>query len=128
MKLGLYDAILHDRPLADALAVVAANGLTGIELNTGGFLPPVHVPDVDAILEDDEARDAFLAQFAGPASRSPGSTATATRCTRTPRSGRRTPRTSGAASDSPPASARPASSPCRACPPVSRAARGRTGS
>ncbi|WP_182046965.1 sugar phosphate isomerase/epimerase family protein [Curtobacterium sp. ME26] len=65
MKLGLYDAILHDRPLADALAVVAANGLTGIELNTGGFLPPVHVPDVDAILEDDEARDAFLAQFAG---------------------------------------------------------------
>ena len=65
MKLGLYDAILHDRPLADALRVIAANGLTGIELNTGGFLPPVHVPDIDEILQDDGARDAFLAQFAG---------------------------------------------------------------
>jgi sugar phosphate isomerase/epimerase len=65
MKLGLYNAILHDRPLADALRVIAANGLTGIELNTGGFLPPVHVPDIDAILQDDGVRDAFLAQFAG---------------------------------------------------------------
>jgi len=65
MKLGLYNAILHDRPLTDALRVIAANGLTGIELNTGGFLPPVHVPDLDAILVDDAARDAFLAQFAG---------------------------------------------------------------
>jgi len=65
MKLGLYDAIFHDRPLADALSAIAANGLTGIELNTGGFLPPVHVPDIDAILESDEARDAFLARFEG---------------------------------------------------------------
>ncbi len=65
MRLGLYDAILHDRPLEDALRVVAANGLTGIELNTGGFLPSVHVPDVDAILVDDAVRDAFLARFAG---------------------------------------------------------------
>ncbi len=65
MKLGLYNAIFHDRPLADALAAIAGNGLTGIELNTGGFLPPVHVPDIDAILESDEARDAFLARFEG---------------------------------------------------------------
>ncbi|MFJ4296217.1 sugar phosphate isomerase/epimerase family protein [Curtobacterium sp. NPDC089689] len=65
MKLGLYNAIFHDRPLADALTAIAGNGLTGIELNTGGFLPPVHVPDIDAILVDDAARDAFLAQFEG---------------------------------------------------------------
>jgi sugar phosphate isomerase/epimerase len=65
VKLGLYNAIFHDRPLAEALVAVAANGLTGIELNTGGFLPPVHVPDIDAILTDDGARDAFLAQFDG---------------------------------------------------------------
>ncbi|MGN8048932.1 sugar phosphate isomerase/epimerase family protein [Curtobacterium sp. 22159] len=65
MKLGLYDAIFHDRPLEDALAAIAGNGLTGIELNTGGFLPPVHVPDLDRILVDDVARDAFLARFDG---------------------------------------------------------------
>lgn len=65
MNLGLYDAVFHDRPLADALRAVRDNGLTGIELNTGGFLPAVHVPDMDAVLTDDAARDAFLAQFDG---------------------------------------------------------------
>ncbi|PRB75181.1 sugar phosphate isomerase [Arthrobacter sp. MYb214] len=65
MKLGVYNAILHNRPLAEALEVIAAQGLTGIELNTGGFLPPVHVPNIDEILESDIARDAFLAQFEG---------------------------------------------------------------
>ena len=65
MRLGLYDAVFHDRPLADAVRAVAGNGLSGIELNTGGFLPATHVPDLDAILGDDAARDAYLAQFAG---------------------------------------------------------------
>ncbi|WP_129656925.1 sugar phosphate isomerase/epimerase family protein [Rothia halotolerans] len=65
MKLGLYNAILHDRPLAEALKAVAGQGLTGIELNTGGFLPPLHVPDMDAILTSDAARDDYLAQFEG---------------------------------------------------------------
>ena len=65
MKLGLYNAILHDRPLPDAIKVIADLGLTGIELNTGGFLPPVHVPDLDEILENDAARDDFLGLFEG---------------------------------------------------------------
>jgi sugar phosphate isomerase/epimerase len=65
MRLGLYDAILHDRPLADALRVIADNGLTGIEINTGGFLPPVHVPTFDDILVSDAARDDYLALFEG---------------------------------------------------------------
>lgn len=65
MKLGLYDAVLHDRPLADALRVIADCGLTGIELNTGGFQPPVNVPDIDGILASDSIRDAFLEQFDG---------------------------------------------------------------
>ncbi|HKT57460.1 MAG TPA: sugar phosphate isomerase/epimerase [Microbacterium sp.] len=65
MKLGLYNAILHDRPLPDALRVIADNGLTGIELNTGGFLPPVHVPNIDEILASDAARDEFLGVFEG---------------------------------------------------------------
>lgn len=65
MKLGLYNAVLHDRSLPEALGVIADVGLTGIELNTGGFLPPVHVPDIDAILNSDTARDDFLGVFEG---------------------------------------------------------------
>ncbi|MCP3426170.1 sugar phosphate isomerase/epimerase [Rothia sp. AR01] len=65
MKLGLYNAILHDRPLPEALRVIADQGLTGLELNTGGFLPPSHVPNIDEILASDAARDDFLAQFEG---------------------------------------------------------------
>ena len=63
MRLGLYNAILHDRPLTDAIEVIAGLGLTGIEINTGGFLPPVHVPNIDEILTSDTARDDFLGVF-----------------------------------------------------------------
>lgn len=65
MKLGLYNAILHDRPLPEALEVIAGLGLTGIEINTGGFLPAAHVPTMDDILVSDNARDDFLGQFEG---------------------------------------------------------------
>jgi len=65
MRLGVYNAILHDRPLPEALKVIADLGLTGIEINTGGFLPPVHVPTFDEILESDAARDDYLALFEG---------------------------------------------------------------
>ena len=46
MKLGVCNAVLHDRPLPDALKVIADLGLTGIEINSGGFLPAVHNPDL----------------------------------------------------------------------------------
>ncbi len=65
MKLGLYNAILHDRPLPEAIKVIAGLGLTGIELNSGGFLPPVHIPNIDDILVSDTARDDFLGVFEG---------------------------------------------------------------
>ncbi|WP_432564014.1 sugar phosphate isomerase/epimerase family protein [Kineococcus sp. SYSU DK003] len=65
MKLGVYNAILHDRPLPEALQVIAGLGLTGIELNSGGFLPPVHIPTFDDILVSDTARDDFLGTFEG---------------------------------------------------------------
>jgi sugar phosphate isomerase/epimerase len=65
MKLGVYNAILHDRPLPEALKVIAELGLTGIEINTGGFLPAVHVPTMDQILESDAARDDYLGIFEG---------------------------------------------------------------
>jgi sugar phosphate isomerase/epimerase len=65
MKFGVYSAILHDRPLPEAISVVKDLGLSGIELNTGGFLPPVHIPNIDEILVSDAARDDFLAVFEG---------------------------------------------------------------
>jgi sugar phosphate isomerase/epimerase len=65
MKLGVYNAILHDRPLPDALKVIADLGLTGIEINSGGFLPPVHIPTFDDILTSDTARDDYLGVFEG---------------------------------------------------------------
>lgn len=65
MKLGVYNAILHDRSLPEAIKVVAELGLTGLEINTGGFLPPVHVPTIDHILTSDVARDEFLGIFEG---------------------------------------------------------------
>lgn len=62
MKLGVYSAILHDRTLEEALTIVANLGLKGYELNTGGFLPPVHVP-VDAILKNPEIATDYLEKF-----------------------------------------------------------------
>jgi sugar phosphate isomerase/epimerase len=65
MHLGVYNAILHDRTLPEAIEVVQQLGLTGLELNTGGFLPPVHIPTFDDILVSDAARDDFLGIFEG---------------------------------------------------------------
>lgn len=65
MKLGVYNAILHDRSLPEALDVVKNLGLSGIELNSGGFLPAHHIPTFDEILESDTARDEFIGQFEG---------------------------------------------------------------
>ena len=65
MKLGVYNAVLHDRPLPEALEVIAGLGLTGIEINSGGFLPPVHIPAFDDILTSDTARDDYLGLFEG---------------------------------------------------------------
>jgi sugar phosphate isomerase/epimerase len=65
MKFGVYNAILHDRTLPEAIEIVAKLGLTGIELNSGGFLAPVHIPTFDDILSSDDARDDFLGLFEG---------------------------------------------------------------
>ncbi|MBS3182695.1 sugar phosphate isomerase/epimerase family protein [Leucobacter manosquensis] len=64
MKLGVYNAILHDRSLPQAIEIVRSLGLTGIELNSGGFLPATHIPKLGDVLDSDVARDEFLEQFA----------------------------------------------------------------
>lgn len=60
---GAYTACLQDRSLGEALDVLAAAGLTGAEVNTGGFIPSPHA-HVDALLASQVERDAFLATFA----------------------------------------------------------------
>jgi len=65
VKLGVYNAPLHDRSLPEALTVIAGLGLTGIEVNSGGFLPPTHIPTFDDILVSDTARDDYLGLFEG---------------------------------------------------------------
>jgi sugar phosphate isomerase/epimerase len=63
MKLGVYTAVLHDRDLPEALDAISALGLNGAEINSGGFLPPRHLP-IDDIMSSDSARDEYLGHFA----------------------------------------------------------------
>jgi sugar phosphate isomerase/epimerase len=63
LKLGAYTACLHDRPLEDALDVLQANGLTSVEVNTGGFIPSPHC-HVDLLLSSEKARTDYLDVFA----------------------------------------------------------------
>jgi sugar phosphate isomerase/epimerase len=64
MKLGVYTAILHDKPLREALEVIASLGLTGAEINAGGFLPTPHLP-VDDLLSGVVTPQQYLATFDG---------------------------------------------------------------
>ena len=63
LKLGAYTACLHDRPLEAALEVLQSNGLTSVEVNTGGFIPSPHC-HVDLLLSSAQARRDYLGLFA----------------------------------------------------------------
>ncbi|MEW1718285.1 sugar phosphate isomerase/epimerase [Streptomyces sp. NPDC093109] len=78
MKLGAYTAVLHDKPLDETLRVLRELGLDSAEINSGGFLPAPHLP-IDAIRAGQDARDAYLAQFAAA-----GITLTALNCNGNP--------------------------------------------
>jgi sugar phosphate isomerase/epimerase len=78
VKLGVYTAVLHDRDLPDALDVIASLGLDGAEINSGGFLPPRHLP-IDDVMSSDVKRDEYLAEFS-----SRGITLTALNCNGNP--------------------------------------------
>jgi len=62
MKLGIYTAILHDRPLPAALEIIRGLGLEGAEINVGGFIGTPHIPILD-ILASQTARDDYLGIF-----------------------------------------------------------------
>src|SRR5215218_8458981 len=78
MKLGAYTAVLHDKPIAEALAVLRDMGLNSAEINSGGFLPAPHLPIAD-IRRSQDARDEYMALFADA-----GVTLTALNCNGNP--------------------------------------------
>lgn len=59
---GAYTACLQERSLGEALDVLAGFGLTGAEVNAGGFIPSPHLP-VDALLASSRARSDYLREF-----------------------------------------------------------------
>jgi sugar phosphate isomerase/epimerase len=78
MKLGAYTACLHDQPVAEAIRILRSLGLDSAEINSGGFLPPVHLP-VDDLRASQDARDEYLGLF-----ESAGMTLTALNCNGNP--------------------------------------------
>ncbi len=78
MQLGAYNACLADKSLGEALDIIAGLGLTSVEVNSGGFLPPIHLP-VKEIRESEDARQQYLGEFA-----SRGLTLTALNCNGNP--------------------------------------------
>jgi sugar phosphate isomerase/epimerase len=78
MKLGAYTACLHDKPLPEALTVLAGMGLTSAEINSGGFIPTPHLPVAD-ILASEGAQQDYLGVFADH-----GMTLTALNCNGNP--------------------------------------------
>ncbi|MDT7706338.1 MAG: hypothetical protein QOG20_1945 [Pseudonocardiales bacterium] len=62
MKLGAYTAVLHDKPIAEALTMLRDLGLTSAEINSGGFLPAPHLPIADIRVSQD-ARDTYIGMF-----------------------------------------------------------------
>ncbi|MGH3363260.1 MAG: sugar phosphate isomerase/epimerase family protein [Nocardioidaceae bacterium] len=63
MKLGVYTACLHDKPLAEALQAIRDLGLESAEINSGGFLPAPHLP-IENIRSSHDAREEYLGTFA----------------------------------------------------------------
>jgi sugar phosphate isomerase/epimerase len=63
MKFGAYTAVLHDRPIADALKTLRDLGLDSAEINSGGFLPAPHLP-IEEIRASAGAREEYLGLFA----------------------------------------------------------------
>ncbi|MEP9393751.1 MULTISPECIES: sugar phosphate isomerase/epimerase family protein [Gordonia] len=64
MKLGVYTAILHDRSLPETLEVIGSLGLTGAEINAGGFLGTPHLPVAELLSGEVSVRD-YLSTFDG---------------------------------------------------------------
>jgi len=78
VKLGAYTACLHDKPVEEAVQILADMGLDSAEINSGGFLPPVHIPAA-VLAADTAAIDEYLGMLADK-----GVTLTALNCNGNP--------------------------------------------
>ena len=78
MYLGVYNACLAERPLGEALDIIAGLSMTSVEINSGGFLPPIHLP-VKALRTSQDVRQEYLGEFS-----SRGLTLTAFNCNGNP--------------------------------------------
>jgi len=58
-----YTAVLHDRPIAEALGLLRGLGLDSAEVNSGGFLPAPHLP-IATLRTSADARSEYLGLFA----------------------------------------------------------------
>ncbi|QCV96972.1 sugar phosphate isomerase/epimerase family protein [Acidipropionibacterium acidipropionici] len=63
MNIGAYTACLHNYTLEESLDILKGNGLTGAEVNVGGFIPSPHCP-VDLLIGSKTAREDYLGIFA----------------------------------------------------------------
>ena len=78
MYIGVYNACLGNKSLGAALDVIKGLGLNSVEINSGGFLPPIHLP-VEELKASEDARQAYLGEF-----ESRGLTLTALNCNGNP--------------------------------------------
>ncbi len=78
MYIGVYNAALADKSLGEALDIIAGLGLNSVEINSGGFLPPIHLPIAD-LRASEQARQDYLGEFS-----SRGLTLTALNCNGNP--------------------------------------------
>jgi sugar phosphate isomerase/epimerase len=59
MKIGIFTALLHDRPIEEALDIIAAAGIQAVEIGAGAYPGSRHLDDVggvDKLLKDEAAR------------------------------------------------------------------------
>ncbi len=62
MKIGIFDALFSQLPLADMLDLLISAGLDAVEIGTGNYPGSPHI-DVDALLESKQAREQYHNEF-----------------------------------------------------------------
>ena len=63
MKIGIFTALFHDRPIEEALDIIAAAGIQAVELGAGAYPGSRHLDDVggvETLIQDGGARKKLL--------------------------------------------------------------------
>jgi sugar phosphate isomerase/epimerase len=62
MRIGIFDALFAQLPLADMLDLCVSAGLEAVEIGTGNYPGASHI-DLDSLLESKQARDVYHNEF-----------------------------------------------------------------